>query len=720
MPNFDWVPFYEECADILITYEHNRDDLIEIAKRIYEEAGINMPKMDYDDIIDFDPFTFFGIFNKSSMTETNRIKLVTKVKELLTMSTPVPTGFDGVPTVMNQNATFYYFVGDREDDDIDKLWELFISARKYAKEKTIVNKELVMTAFDKVIDVKGIGNSKLTMGIYWIGSDTYFNFDRRSQWYIYDSGEVPNSIVNHLPTINDKLKAKDYFKIIEVLNTYLKSSESKFNNFRELSFAAWNLSNEVNQSKKEIANANHIKETDEILLDGNKKEIKYWVYSPGNGATMWKEFSQKRIMAVSRGEIGDLNEFKSKDEMKDAMKQIYDGFGSYKNSGHMTWQFINEMKIGDVIFAKLGTQKLIGRGIVKSDYYFDSNRSDKFKHQREVEWTHIGEWNFPGNVSTKMLTDITPYTEFVNNINRIFEVEAIDDEEEIDQIFDSYTPKQFLNDVYMRENDYLKLVKVLRNKKNIILQGAPGVGKTYVAKRLAYSIMGEKDFNRVMMIQFHQSYSYEDFIMGFRPTESGFELKKGPFYHFCKEAEIDLENDYFFIIDEINRGNLSKIFGELFMLIENDKRGVTLQLLYSDEKFSVPSNIHIIGMMNTADRSLAMLDYALRRRFAFFEMKPGFETDGFKAYQKAISSERFDKLINTVKSLNNEIAQDESLGDGFSIGHSYFCSIEPEDFSEEMLDSIVEFELIPLIKEYWFDEPDNVRNWSEELRSAIM
>lgn len=156
------------------------------------------------------------------------------------------------------------------------------------------------------------------------------------------------------------------------------------------------------------------------------------------------------------------------------------------------------------------------------------------------------------------------------------------------------------------------------------------------------------------------------------------------------------------------------------MLIENDKRGVTLQLLYSDEKFSVPSNIHIIGMMNTADRSLAMLDYALRRRFACFEMKPGFETDGFKAYQKAIGSEKFDKLINTVKSLNNEIAQDESLGDGFSIGHSYFCSIEPEDFSEEMLDSIVEFELIPLIKEYWFDEPDNVRNWSEELRSAIM
>jgi 5-methylcytosine-specific restriction protein B len=131
---------------------------------------------------------------------------------------------------------------------------------------------------------------------------------------------------------------------------------------------------------------------------------------------------------------------------------------------------------------------------------------------------------------------------------------------------------------------------LLRTKKNIILQGAPGVGKTYAAKRLAYSIMGVKDVERVMMVQFHQSYSYEDFIMGFRPSATGFELKKGAFYNFCKKAEIDSDNEYFFIIDEINRGNLSKIFGELFMLIENDKRGNALQLLYSDEKFAVPKN----------------------------------------------------------------------------------------------------------------------------------
>ena len=243
------------------------------------------------------------------------------------------------------------------------------------------------------------------------------------------------------------------------------------------------------------------------------------------------------------------------------------------------------------------------------------------------------------------------------------------------------------------------------------------MGKTFAAKRLAYSIMKVKDPKRVMMVQFHQSYSYEDFIMGFRPSEKGFELKRGAFYNFCKNAEIDNENDYFFIIDEINRGNLSKIFGELFMLIESDKRGVELQLLYSDEKFSVPDNVYIIGMMNTADRSLAMLDYALRRRFAFYEMKPGFDTEGFRKYRESLKNPKFDNLIQCVEQLNVAIAGDESLGEGFSIGHSFFCNLTGA--GDQALSAIVEYELIPLLKEYWFDEPVKVKNWANSLRSAI-
>ena len=315
------------------------------------------------------------------------------------------------------------------------------------------------------------------------------------------------------------------------------------------------------------------------------------------------------------------------------------------------------------------------------------------------------------------MTDITAYTDYVEKLNALFETGTVIEEETKEIDTPEYTAEDFLEDVYMDEASYETLVSLIRKKKNVILQGAPGVGKTYAAKRLAYSMMGEKDAERVMMVQFHQSYSYEDFIMGFRPSEKGFELKHGAFYTFCKKAEEDSDNEYFFIIDEINRGNLSKIFGELFMLIESDKRGVELRLLYANEKFSVPANVYIIGMMNTADRSLALLDYALRRRFAFFEMQPGFETEGFRTYRMALQSERFDKLILCVENLNNAIAADESLGEGFRIGHSYFCNLKEAD--EQTLSNIVEYELIPLLKEYWFDEPTKVKDWANILRSAI-
>ncbi|MDD3918231.1 MAG: AAA family ATPase, partial [Synergistaceae bacterium] len=276
----------------------------------------------------------------------------------------------------------------------------------------------------------------------------------------------------------------------------------------------------------------------------------------------------------------------------------------------------------------------------------------------------------------------------------------------------------FLNDVFMSEDRYVTLKNLLLKKKNIILQGAPGVGKTYAAERLAYSIMEEKDTNRVMTIQFHQSYSYEDFIMGYRPTENGFSMGKGPFYSFCKKAEPD-DREHFFIIDEINRGNLSKIFGELLMLIENDKRGKSIRLLYSDEQFQVPKNVHIIGMMNTADRSLAMIDYALRRRFAFFEFEPAFASTGFKRYQEFVANEKFDFLVQTVCSMNTAITDDPSLGSGFRVGHSYFCAKDPADVDEIWLSDLVEYELIPLIKEYWFDDLSKVHEWSGKLRGAL-
>lgn len=424
-------------------------------------------------------------------------------------------------------------------------------------------------------------------------------------------------------------------------------------------------------------------------------------------------------MLLGWGEIGDLNAFSSKNEIKQKMKDVYGNVSSYTNSAQATWQFAHEIKPGDIIFVKKGFYGILGRGVVESGYEYDAERTDKFNNIRHVKWTHKGNWTIPYLMAQKTLTDISPFSALVQQIKDLFDNDILDDDEDKVVEYPKYSVVDFLDEVFINKEVFDDIVSVLRTKKNIILQGAPGVGKTFIAKRLAYAIMGVKDVDRVMMIQFHQNYSYEDFVMGYRPTTTGFELRRGAFYTFCKKAEIDSDNDYFFIIDEINRGNLSKIFGELFMLIENDKRDIRLQLLYSEEKFAVPKNIYIIGMMNTADRSLAILDYALRRRFAFIEIKPGFETEGFKAYKSSINNVKFDRLIACVENLNNAIVEDDSLGEGFCIGHSYFCNLAPETTNDKVLSEIIEYELVPLLKEYWFDELAKVRDWTINLRNAI-
>lgn len=230
-------------------------------------------------------------------------------------------------------------------------------------------------------------------------------------------------------------------------------------------------------------------------------------------------------------------------------------------------------------------------------------------------------------------------------------------------------------------------------------------------------MMGKKDESHIEFVQFHQNYSYEDFMMGYKPVEDGFELKYGIFYRFCQKAANQPDKDYFFVIDEINRGNMSKIFGELLMLIERDYRGEKATLAYNGLTFSVPRNLYIIGMMNTADRSLAMIDYALRRRFSFFEVEPGFDSDGFIQYQKGLNNEMLNELVARVKDLNKEIALDKSLGKGFCIGHSYFCG--RDICTEEWLHAIVDYDILPMLSEYWFDDTNKLQRWENILQGVF-
>lgn len=826
---FEWINFYSEFATKLLEFKDNRAELIADIQSAYSAINMKLPKLESEDsIIDIDPFTVFGLFNKG-ITNANRIAILESFATVFNIKSNVPDNFDGIPVLNNLKATYYGFKDDRQAADIDNLWGLYESAINLAEKDDAANREIFTKWYDTVHDQLGI-RWNITMGLYWIRPYEFINLDSRNRWFIVDPDNMPVDFVNSVKKKLNKVPyAAEYLAIKDACLHALKDGNYEYKNYPELSYRAWIISEQINQEKAEVkgrksskaaflrwfapliqalrdmggsgtpaearakiieneqlsedeinetrgknnvnkfenevafarnylVNAGYIDKsvyeiwtlteagkavdmTSEMasdifknvlssspskqgknsaaLADEDVHTVRYWLYAPGEGSCMWDEFYTSGIMAIGWGEIGDLSTFDSKDAMKIKMREVFDESLSYKNAAYATWQFANEMKIGDIVFVKKGMYQIIGRGVVMSDYEYDDARDDEYKNIRQVDWTHNGEWPHPGQAAMKTLTDITSYTDYVEKLNSLFEDETEEDAEDVEKTYPPYTKEDFLSEVFMPEEEYEKLSGILRIKKNIILQGAPGVGKTFAAKRLAFSMMGVKDVERVMMVQFHQSYSYEDFIMGFRPSTDGFELKRGAFYNFCKKAEIDGDNDYFFIIDEINRGNLSKIFGELFMLIENDKRGVSLQLLYSDEKFSVPKNIYIIGMMNTADRSLAMLDYALRRRFAFFEIKPGFTTDGFREYRMSLENEKFDKLIACVESLNNVISNDESLGDGFCIGHSYFCNLLPDTIDDQVLSGIVEYELIPLLKEYWFDEPTKMKDWSSNLRSAI-
>jgi 5-methylcytosine-specific restriction protein B len=283
--------------------------------------------------------------------------------------------------------------------------------------------------------------------------------------------------------------------------------------------------------------------------------------------------------------------------------------------------------------------------------------------------------------------------------------------------FTDDSDKPFINEV-----DFLQTVALLKRKKNIILQGPPGVGKTFIARKLAYEIMQEiKDAN-IEMVQFHQSYSYEDFIQGLRPTQKGgFDLRDGIFYSFCQRALAHPDRPFFFIIDEINRGNLSKIFGELMMLIEADKREekFALKLTYAEDeedRFYVPSNLYIIGTMNTADRSLAIVDYALRRRFAFITLQPDYGNN-FRSFlaSKGLSAGMVEHICSAVTKVNSKIKEDINLGEGFQIGHSYFCTFTTNEDENKWWNEILSFELKPLLEEIWFDDSTIVSEVLKQL-----
>jgi GTPase subunit of restriction endonuclease len=695
-----WETFYSEFADKLLNYKNNRAELLTLLEKAHEETGIRFPFIEDNQCIDdICPFTVFGCFNKG-ITDANRISLMQAIGKRLGIHESVPSTFAGIPVLNNMLAWFFRYKTQRQIDDIDNLWDMFEAAIKYADNATPSTRANFVKCYNKLTK-QPLVKWNLTIGLYWIRPNSYLNLDGKNRNYLLKS-DISNFInLKEISNLRQLPDADCYLKLVELCRMAFSVNGVSIYSFPTLSQAAWQYSNH------EVA-------TDKRPAQGRQ----YWIYSPGTKANKWEEFYSKGIMGIAWGNVGDLKEYNDREAIRAKLKGTGDKAHKHTFDSLALWEFSHDIQIGDVIFVKKGLHTIIGRGIVESDYIYDPKRKD-YLHIRKVKWTHNGNWEHPGQSVSKTLTNISRYTEYVHKLNSIFsqDDEGSDDDNEVEITYDPYTEENFLTEVFMEHSQYETLVELLKVKKNIIIQGAPGVGKTFVAKRLAYSMIREKDTSRVMMVQFHQSYSYEDFIIGFRPTKNGFELTPGPFYTFCQSAKDDSGREYFFIIDEINRGNLSKIFGELLMLIENDKRGEELRLLYSNEQFFVPANIHIIGLMNTADRSLAMIDYALRRRFAFFEMGPAFDSQEFSAIVKDADNDKFERLIKCVKEINEAITSDESLGAGFRIGHSYFCTAG--DITDAWLLQVVDFELLPLLNEYWFDDKPKIDTWTKKLREAL-
>lgn len=814
---YTWIPFYKELSQKLLQFRNDRTPLV---NWIYEnlDGYINHLKDNTHGkrVPDIDPFTVYSIFNRG-ITQDKRIDICNKFKYFLKVESPAPQDFDGIPVMNAKQSNFMAFEDRRRDGDLERLWNLFEDA---VLDRSIKN------SYD-VLANQYLIKFNITFGLFWIRPDKYLPLDGNSK-DLLDSLGISFDRTKFLPY-------NEYMRVMQALNDKMNSESLGFTNYVEFSHVAYLRTSHVPNNEKKNTN----------------NEKNYWVYAPGEQAIYWGEYYQEGIMALGWNKIDDLTHYNSTDSLVGTLKRNYGDHSSQDKNANMLYNFANEMKPGDIVFAKKGRSLIVGRGVVTSDYYYDKNHFIQ-PHLRKINWTDKGEWKTDSIMAMKTLTNITGY-DIVEKLNRLIDSESnepkekagdqywwlvanpkiwslsemkVDEEqdytlysetghprrvfqnfvnakegdlvigyestptkqvvglltisrcsdgqsiyfkktetlqvpigfstikttpgledmeymksqqgsffkltaEEYDIIMElvrgenpipkeekkeKYNKSNFLNEVFVSFKDYEKLENLLLRKKNLILQGAPGVGKTFAAKRLAYAIMGEKDESRIMQVQFHQNYSYEDFVMGYKPNEDGgFELKNGIFYRFCKRAAADSDNKYFFIIDEINRGNLSKIFGELLMLIENDYRDKPIQLAYKDEAFAVPSNLYIIGMMNTADRSLAMIDYALRRRFSFFEMKPGFEDNVFEKEIKDKQDPHLYSLVKAIIELNKVIENDDSLGSGFCIGHSYLCNLG----YHYDLENIVEYDIIPMLREYWFDNDNLFNQEAQKLRSAL-
>src|SRR6266540_1077699 len=702
--NFTWIPIYQELAKELAGWDNRQEELISFLEELRSEGYVITPLNDKDGdgarflLKEIDPFTFLGVFNRR-IGYDQRLAILSQIKHFFELHSELPEDLDGVPILNNMKSWYFPNQASRNANDVERLWRVFQLA---LEENPLENKDFLL-AFDEALKVKQT-NVNLTMALFWIRPDVFLSLDQSNRLYL--GIRLPEG----------GLTAKFYAET-------LRSVQANGKSFSEISLAAWGAENERTRRISES------KQTEYRAWGG----INYWLL-----AAYWND----------------------RDPADQTERFLNEGIweNEYNN------RYINEvlsMSVNDKIAIKAAStqrkdlpfdarNKTVSRMTIKAIGTIVANRDDG--RTVEVEWdpNFIDKsWYFYTNRNTiwRLRTDNNyRFKEYAEKLRDFVWYGKEQDYEwfrkrllqasETDQILSEFIevnkPPYSIDDliasgVFLTEEELEHIIERLQSKKAMILQGPPGVGKTFMSRKLAYALMKEIDHQRLEMVQFHQSYSYDDFVRGYRPVPGkagSFVLQNGVFFEFCQKAIRDPDREYVFIIDEINRGNISQIFGELLMLIEPDKRGpeYALPLAYRTEDepaFYVPPNLYLIGLMNVADRSLAMVDYAMRRRFVFITLKPQYESELFSQWllERGMDPELIQLIVERMTRLNREIREDPLLGENYEIGHSFFL---PRGDNFAGLDKtwyrrVVRTEIIPLLKEYWFDNPKRAEEAEKKL-----
>ncbi len=703
--NFTWIPFYQELANELTRWETRQDELISFLEELRVQGFVITPLHDKNEngartlLREIDPFTFFGVFNRR-IGYDQRLLILKQVKSFFALQNELPEDLNGVPVLNNMKSWFFSSQPSRRVDDVRKLWRVFHLALSAAP---LENTEFLQ-AFDDALTVKQT-NVNLTMGLFWIRPHTFLSLDQTNRSWL--GIRLPDGGLN----------SNFYAETIQNVREEGRS-------FPEISLSAWGAEN---NRARQIAES---KEAEYRAWGG----INYWLVGANWDETDPSDQTE-RFLEEGIWENGDQNR---------AATDVF----SMRVNDKIAIKTVSTQRKG---LPFDGRSLTVSRMTIKATGTIVANRNDG--RTVEVEWSPNFEertWYFFTNRKTiwRLRTDVSyRFKEFAERLRDFVWLGKTQDYDwflkhvqngaTVDEGVEGDTGKTrkpysaddlVASGVFLAEEEIEQILGRLESKKAMILQGPPGVGKTFLARKLAYALMKEIDNERLEMVQFHQSYSYDDFVRGYRPLENkggSFGIQNGVFHTFCQKAINDPDREYVFIIDEINRGNLSLIFGELLMLIEADKRGpdFAVPLLYrsSDEpRFYVPQNLYLIGLMNLADRSLAIMDYALRRRFVFVTLEPQYESLQFRHWllERSMKPELVDLIAQRMSELNRQIKNDSLLGANYQIGHSYFT---PRGDNFAGLDihwyrGIIRTEIVPLLKEYWFDNPRKV----EEIEARLL